>query len=149
MSDNVSLFSFAAFGVTAFALVAGIFVSTDFARAADAPPATPGCTCPQSDGKTSIKPKLAALNPPLDERDEIATLQSLQFALTEVADGSSYVWHRAHGRLSGLVQVTGSYKNAQGAVCRKAIVVLNSLDDTKKIETIACRLGNRSWQLGG
>ena len=43
-----------------------------------------------------MKPKFAGLQGPLDESDEIAALQSVQYALSEVADGSSYIWHRSN-----------------------------------------------------
>lgn len=109
--------------------------------------AQPGCTCPQSGRST--KPKLAAIPPPLDLADEIAVLESVQLALTRVADGSSYVWHRSHGRLSGVVRPTSSFKDARGQVCRHLTVVLNSLDTTKRTEAIACRLDNGIWQIDG
>lgn len=94
-------------------------------------------------------PKLAGLTPPLDVNDEIAALESMQLALTQVADGSTYVWHRSHGRLSGLVRPTASFKDKQGQVCRHLVVVLNGVDFTKKTETIACRGADGAWQLDG
>ena len=39
----------------------------------------------------------------LDEDDEIAALEAIRVALTEVSDGASYVWHRRHGRLGGTI----------------------------------------------
>lgn len=76
-------------------------------------------------------------------------LESVQLALSRVADGSSYVWHRSHGRLSGVVRPTSSFKDARGQVCRHLTVVLNSLDTTKRTEAIACRLENGIWQIDG
>ncbi|MGL4397889.1 MAG: RT0821/Lpp0805 family surface protein [Hyphomicrobium sp.] len=154
MRNETSLFPALAAGFTAFALVATIFVSSDFALANDAvseQAAAPdrGCACPNSGSRSSTKPKFAGHTPPLDESDEIATLESLQFALTQVADGSSYVWHRSHGRLSGVVKPTSSFKDAEGSVCRRILVVLNSNDTTRKTETIACRLETGLWQLKG
>jgi hypothetical protein len=150
MSSNSSIFPFFAAGLTAFALVASVFVSSDFAAAAEQNSASqaPGCGCP-SDGKGSTKPKFADLKAPLDESDEIAALESVQFALTEVADGSSYVWHRSHGRLSGIVKPTTSFKDPSGKVCRHVLVVLNGMEDTRKTETVACRLASGVWQLDG
>ena len=94
MSSNSSLFPLFAAGLTAFTLVASVFVSSDFASAGEQKAAapSPGCSC--NDSKGSTKPKFADLKAPLDENDELAALESVQFALTEVADGSSYVWHR-------------------------------------------------------
>lgn len=150
MSSNSSIFPLLAAGLTAFALVASVFVASDFAAAAEQTAANspPGCGCP-GDGKGATKPKFADLKAPLDESDEIAVLESVQFALTEVADGSSYVWHRSHGRLSGIVKPTTSFKDPKGNVCRHVLVVLNGADDTKKTETVACRLASGVWQLDG
>lgn len=125
-----------------------IFVSADFAIAAETGQA-PGaaCTCPESKPQ---KPKFAGLAPqPLDDTDEVAALESVQYALTEVADGSSYVWHRSNGRLSGIIKPVASFKDKQGDVCRRALVVLNSASTTKKIEVTGCRLPDGVWQLNG
>lgn len=96
-----------------------------------------------------MKPKFAGLQGSLDESDEIAALQSVQYALSEVADGSSYIWHRSNGRLSGVVKPLTSFKDQQGSVCRHVLVVLNSSETTKKTETVACRLSSGVWQLEG
>lgn len=150
MRAAASPFPFVASGITAIGLVAAIFLFPGFARAGEAKklvPAAGSCTCPQA-GSTS-KPKLAALPPPLDTDDEVAVLESVQIALSKVADGSSYVWHRSHGRLSGVVRPTSSFKDAKGQVCRHIVVILNSLETTKKTETAACRQENGIWQLDG
>jgi surface antigen len=151
MCSNQSLFPLAAGGLTAFALVAALFVSSDFAVAAGTPKAQqiPGCSCPNSAAQKPTKPKFADLKTPLDESDEIAALESVQFALSEVADGSSYVWHRSNGRLSGVVKPLTSFKDGSGSVCRHVLVVLNSTDLTKKTEVVACRLTGGVWQLDG
>ncbi len=163
MSSNQSLFPLAAGGLTAFALIASIYVSSDFAQAAEAidiskppqisaPPVSqsqPGCSCPNGGNQKSLKPKFADLKLPLDEADEIAALESVQFALTEVADGSSYIWHRSNGRLSGVVKPLTSFKDTHGSICRHVLVVLNSTDLTKKTETVACRLASGIWELDG
>jgi hypothetical protein len=150
MRSNSSLFPLLAAGSTAFALVATIVVSPEFAQAGDAlaGPA-PGCSCPDSAGKSSSKPKFAGLQDPLDASDEMAVLESVQLALTQVADGSSYVWHRSHGRLSGIVRPTASFKDHRGHVCRHILVVLNGTGETKKTEAIACRLATGGWELDG
>lgn len=150
MSQSVSLFSMATVGLTAFVLVSVIFMSADLVQASEASSAkSPSCTCPENGRNASGRPKLAGLNTPLDEADENAALESLQFALSEVADGSSYVWHRSHGRLSGIVKPIGSFKGKQGAVCRTILVVLNSAEHSKKTQAIACRLRTGVWQLEG
>lgn len=149
MRSDVSLFPLISAGVTAFSLVAAIFMTADFAAAADNQTAGAGCTCPNGKSSSSLKPKFAGLSGPLDESDQIAALESLQFALSEVADGSSYVWHRSNGRLSGIVKPMSSFKDQSGSVCRNVLVVLNSSDTTKKTEAVACRLSNGVWQLDG
>jgi hypothetical protein len=87
--------------------------------------------------------------PRLDDSDEIAALEALQLALTEVGDGAAYVWHRRKGELSGIVQPTTSFKDARGNVCRHIVVVLSSGRRSKRTEGIACRLASGVWQLGG
>ncbi len=148
MSLNSSLFPLTLGGLTAFALVAAVFVTSDFAIAAGAgaESASPGCSCGTS---KAGKPKFAGLKLPLDESDEIAALESVQFALTEVADGSSYVWHRSNGRMSGVVKPLSSFKDTKGEVCRHVLIVFNSNDLSKKTEAVACRLGTGVWQMAG
>jgi hypothetical protein len=87
--------------------------------------------------------------PPLDENDEIAALEAIRVALSEVGDGATYVWHRKHGRLSGLVQPTASFKDAAGRICRHILLILTTGRQTGKVEGIACRLANGRWQLDG
>ena len=155
MSSNPSFFALAAGGLTAFALVASVFVSSDFATAAEAAPQplplpqAPSCSCPNSGAHKPTKPKFADLKMPLDESDEIAALESVQFALTEVADGSSYVWHRSHGRLSGVVKPLSSFKDQRGSICRHVMVVFNGVAESKKTEAVACRLASGVWQMDG
>ena len=107
------------------------------------------CTCP--DGKADLwpRPKYAELRATLDDNDEIAALESVQIALSEVGDGATYVWHRRNGRLSGVVQPTASFKSAAGRVCRHLVVTLSSADQTRPTEGIACRLADGRWQLEG
>jgi surface antigen len=110
----------------------------------------PSCSSPLSSRTPKFTNLLPVLIPgPLDAGDEIAALRSVQFALMEVADGATYVWHRNNGRLSGLVKPISSFKDAKGAVCRHILVVFNSASDTSKTETIACRLADGVWELDG
>ena len=121
--------------------------------AEDVRTATPPA-CSRSDGEACpdaipARPGYLGRRAPLDDNDEIATLEAVRVALSEVADGSTYVWHRANGRLSGLVQPTGSFKDLAGHVCRHIILILTTRDHTGKIEGVACRLANGRWQLDG
>jgi len=85
----------------------------------------------------------------LDEDDEIAALEAIRVALTEVSDGASYVWHRRYGRLGGLVQPTQSFKDPSGRVCRRIIVVLSAGLRSGRFEGTACRIAGGRWQLDG
>jgi surface antigen len=87
--------------------------------------------------------------PHFEASDELATLEALHLALTEVGDGASYVWHRRNGRLSGVIQPTSSFVDRVGRVCRHLIVVLSAGAYSKRTEGIACRLATGVWQLEG
>jgi surface antigen len=138
------------------ALVAALSAFTPPATAEDIKPsAPPACNClnadpcPRAAPTGSARPKFAGARSLLDENDEIAALEAVRVALSEVGDGASYVWHRANGRLSGIVQPTGSFKDLAGRVCRHIILVMSTADHTGKIEGVACRLGDGRWQLDG
>jgi surface antigen len=88
-------------------------------------------------------------HPQADVSDEIAALQAIDIALSEVADGSSYVWHAAHGRLSGVIHPTSSFRDRRGSVCRHIVITLSAAARSGRIEGIACRLNDGSWQLAG
>ena len=138
----------------------GLGLFSELARADDVKPAEqPPCTCPNSGpnsgpnpGKppsVSTKPRFAETNVNLDENDEIAALEAIRVALTEVGDGGTYVWHRQHGRLSGIVQPTASFKDVAGRVCRHILLIMTVGTAKGRAEGIACRLGDGRWQLDG
>lgn len=81
--------------------------------------------------------------------DRAAALESVQFALSEVSDGASYVWHRGNGHLSGVVQPTQSFLDTDGRVCRHVIVLLSAGLKSRKTEAVACRLDNGVWRFDG
>jgi hypothetical protein len=125
-------------------------------RANDAKPAEPPkCTCPNAAPDPSksppitAKPKFAESNAHLDVNDEIAALEAIRVALTEVGDGGTYVWHRQHGRLSGIVQPTASFKDTAGRVCRHILLIMTVGSAKGRAEGIACRLADGRWQLDG
>lgn len=97
----------------------------------------------------SLKPRIADIRPLLDRNDEAAALEAVHVALTEVGDGSSYVWYRHGGRLSGIVQPTQSFKDTLGRVCRHIVVTLSDSSRQKRTEGIACRLADGAWELDG
>ncbi|MFM9939529.1 MAG: RT0821/Lpp0805 family surface protein [Hyphomicrobiaceae bacterium] len=111
------------------------------------------CTCPSDRKPDSQKlwprPKLADAKPEFDQRDELATLEAVHVALSEVGDGSTYVWHRPGGALSGVVQPTASFKDASGKICRHIVISLSAGAITRKTEGVACRLATGVWQLDG
>lgn len=119
----------------------------------------PLCTCPKALPNSalepnkapavSVKPKFTETNAYLDENDEIAALEAIRVALTEVGDGNSYVWYRRHGRLSGIVQPTVSFKDPAGRVCRHILLIMTVGAASGRAEGIACRLGDGRWQLDG
>jgi surface antigen len=118
--------------------------------AESAPAEKPSCSCPGQDAPgREARPKFADLQSNLDEGDEIAALEAIRLALTQVGDGGTFVWRRANGRISGIVKPTSSFKNADGKVCRHIVIVLAAGSRTGKIEGVACRLDSGRWQLDG
>lgn len=97
----------------------------------------------------SQRPRIADFKATLDENDEIAALEAVRVALSEVGDGNTYVWYRRHGRLSGLVQPTTSFKDRTGRICRHILLIMTTGGYTARAEGVACRLDNGRWQLEG
>jgi surface antigen len=91
----------------------------------------------------------ADLRATLNETDELAVLDAIHTALATVGDGQSYVWHRNHGRLSGILQPTGSFRAPDGAPCRHLVVMLVAGRHVQKTEGIACRGADKRWTLAG
>lgn len=141
MSAHSSLVTLAAVAVTAFAVAAQIFMGSRSAVA-------------EGQWVTRVYPSPAlaessAPAPQLDVRDEVAALERIQYALSEVGDGTTYVWSRWHGRLSGIVQPTVSFKDPSGKVCRHMVVLLTTGKRTRRIEGVACRMASGRWRLEG
>jgi len=136
LAGHVLLGSTAAFG--------GEQWETSISTEPDPMPSMPGVTVlPGSTVNVPVGPYH------LDEKDEIAALERIQYALSEVGDGKTYVWRRWHGKLSGLIQPTGSFKDGDGKICRHLIVMMTTGKNTKRQEGIACRLPSGRWQLEG
>lgn len=131
--------SLAAIAATFFA---GVFMVTLVLLA-------PGLVMAQEPASARAHGPLPDFRATLDDSDEIATLDAVHTALTQVADGGTYVWHREHGRLSAVLQPTQSFKDANGQVCRHLIINLVSGAVSRKSEGIACRLPGGRWQLDG
>lgn len=154
-----SLFPIAAATLTAFALAAVVFVAPDMAGAGDVtaaerrvlPAVPPGMRVDMTDhaGRPRSPDQTATERVALDETDRYAALESIQFALSEVGDGATYIWHRHNGRLSGTVHPTGSFRSSSGEVCRHVVVMLASGSRSRKTEGVACRLPSGQWRLEG
>jgi surface antigen len=93
------------------------------------------------------QPAVAAADALQDEDDEIATLEAIRIALSEVGDGNAYVWRRWHGRLGGIVQPTASFKDPAGRVCRHIVLQLTRGERVGRAEGVACRRGDGRWEL--
>lgn len=135
------------------ALLAAILLPPPRAGAgeADTPPVAADA-CRDKEPSPALRPdqlRNLDIRPRLDARDEAAALEAVQVALSEVGDGSTYVWHRYGGRLSGLVQPTQSFKDIHGRVCRYLVVTLSDTTRQRRTEGIACRLADGVWQLEG
>jgi surface antigen len=155
MSSHPSLVTLAAVVTITLALAAQIMLGPTSAfggndqwqtKVHPAPATVPAPPAPQAKSGT-----IDIAVPPyqLDEKDQIAALERIQYALSEVGDGKTYVWKRWHGRLSGIIQPTNSFKDDSGKVCRHLIVLMTTGKNTKRQEGIACRLPSGRWQLDG
>lgn len=161
MSQKTSLFPLLAGAITAFTFAASVFLigDTSFAGPLGSSPITneAAATAPAERQPPASRPPLRnsftdhrpSARRQLDDNDALAALESLHFALSEVADGSSYVWHRSHGGLSGVVQIAASFRGPDDRICRRAVVVFTSGSDSERTETIACREASGVWKIEG
>lgn len=148
MSAHPSLVTLAAIVITGFVLAGHITLAAGGAVADDASTGTPSFSPPVADKPSSaVTPVLHLPRYKLNENDEIAALERIQYALDEVGDGSVYVWRRWHGGLSGVIHPTTSFKDKDGKICRHLVVLMTTGEVTKRIESIACRLPTGRWQL--
>ena len=81
--------------------------------------------------------------------DKRATLEAIRYALTEVADGATYVWRRQAGPLRGIVRPTASFRDEDGRICRHIVLGVAIGIIRRKIEGIACRGPDGRWALSG
>ena len=152
MSAHPSLVTLAAVVITGFVLAGHITLAAGGAVAHDGPAeksSSPSST-PVASKSSGSKAATHVLHVPrykLNDKDEIAALERIQYALNEVGDGSVYVWRRWHGGLSGVIHPTTSFKDKNGKVCRHLMVLMTTGETTKRIESIACRLPSGRWQL--
>lgn len=142
MSSHSSLVTLAAASLTAFALVALVFLSSGCAHADD-------LQSVELTDKCETTKQIMCARRKLNESDKIALLERFQYALSEIGDGSTYIWRRWHGGLSATVHPTASFRDDLGQVCRHVEILLTNGKRTKKTEGIACRLPGGRWQLDG
>lgn len=139
--------------VSAAFLAALIWISPASVMAAERPKESQSCTCPSPEQHDPTarppRPKFAGNHLPIDSKSEVAALEAVHIALSEVGDGSSYIWHHPSGLISGMIQPTGSFKDQSGRICRHIVLVLTADERSRKTEGIACRLPNGIWQLDG
>lgn len=138
------------------ALSAGLLICAALLSPAFANDKSPGaatCTCPgagEPDAtRPPMRPRFAEIRPSTSAAASVAALEAVHLALTEVGDGSAYVWHHNGSELSGVVRPTYSFRDARGLICRHLQVVLSADGRTRSTESVACRSENGLWQVGG
>ena len=99
--------------------------------------------------KYNKAPRFVRPHATLSQRDELATLEAIHFALSNTADGETYVWRNKHGRLNAVLQPTTSFLDNKDRVCRHVVIMLNSGLKSKRAEGIACLSGSGTWSLAG
>ena len=104
---------------------------------------------PPADAPANGLADLATLKSQLSAADHHAALEAMQYALTELGDGATFVWHRKAGLISGMVRPTASFVDARGAVCRHLVFKLSVANYSKQIEGDACRSKSKQWQVAG
>lgn len=90
-----------------------------------------------------------ALRSKLGPDDPVAVLEAVGYALDQVGDGATYVWHRMDGPLQGAVKPTASFRDETGAVCRRLGVTLTLGDVSRWANVVACRDAGGQWVIGG
>lgn len=103
----------------------------------------------RSAGRDAFSPQHAILKPGRFTSDHAAALESVQIALSRVADGSMYVWHRPSGLMSGSVKPTATFRAHNGELCRHLVMEISSEENFRTLEGIACRAANGVWRLDG
>ena len=94
-------------------------------------------------------PSFDALRATLTPQDPVAVLEAVGYALGEVADGATYIWHRKDGQLQGAVRPITSFRDASGAICRRLGLTLTLGDASRWADIVACRDGDGHWVVGG
>lgn len=109
------------------------------------PVSTPAASC------TPLCPPntTTGVTPIREDSDLAAALESIQYALSTIGDGGTYIWRRRQSPLSGVVQPVSSFRNSDGRICRLVALLLSQGKKSAKSEGVACRLENGQWNLEG
>ncbi|MFM1815941.1 MAG: hypothetical protein RLZ98_2636 [Pseudomonadota bacterium] len=131
-------------------LLAAVLLPMVWTATLPAPPAAALEGAPEAtaNGRPSPNPGLD-LRATLGGKDQLAALRTIHRVLTEVEDGATYVWRRRHGRLGGMFKSTLTLRDAKGRTCRHLVMRLYSGAYSRRVEGIACRASDGSWQLEG
>lgn len=145
--------------IAAFTLAAVVVLAPDLVNAGSGGPSSASSICDCIDRAAPVPAPLSRSSsmtepgsvprPRLDDRDRAAALEAVQLALSEIGDGSAYVWYARSGRISGVVHPTASFKDAQGRICRQLVVSLSAGAFSREREGVACRAQGGVWQLEG
>ncbi len=152
MSRSPVLTTLVATVLTGFFMVAAVLLGAGdaFAGRAGSSASRAGTTASSAEAeRVATEPTSKDLKSTLDGADEIATLAAVQYALTEVGDGFTFVWYRSNGKLSGVFEPTSSFRDASGQICRHLRVALTSGLVTRKTQGVACRSAGGRWLLEG
>lgn len=115
------------------------------ARQADAPAIGQAAKA----GPQGLDHDFGIARPILERADEIAVLEAVQIALSEVGDGAAYVWHAKNGRVSGVIRPTAAFRNPDGRICRNMLLAISAGSYSREREGIACREIDGVWHLEG
>lgn len=139
--------------LSAFPLLAMLAAASVPSRAASLPVADPpvwsAVVAPVPPAPPPKGNALDAVRGWLTADDPVAFLEAMRYALDEVADGDTYVWHRKDGPLWGKVKPTASFLDDKGAVCRHVQLMLALADVRRDVDAVACRSASRQWVVSG
>jgi surface antigen len=90
-----------------------------------------------------------AMHAKLTPDDPVAVLEAIDFALKEVADGATYVWHRTDGVLRGTIRPFASFRDPSGDICRHMSLTVAVGAASRWTEATACREATGRWVIGG
>lgn len=151
VSDR-SIVSLAVSVFSAVFLFATTFIVTDGLRAEPAANAEAAANGP---GWQPLRPRAPmplehpAIQPQIEQGDDLAALEAVDIALTQASDGATYVWRRGNGRLVGAVRPTKTFRDADQRMCRHIEMQLRLGTFLRRTEGIACRGTDGVWVLEG